>query len=253
MITDPIFYLYAIPAVFIVGISKGGFGGSIGILGVPLMALTISPIQAAGIMLPILILMDIIAVASYRRSFDKTVLLMMLPGAFMGIGIGFLLASSVDEAMVRLIVGVVAVAFSLDYWFRRYVMAADMTPKSNNLAKATVWATLSGFTSFVSHAGGPPYQMYTIPLQLDKRVFAGTSVMFFFIVNATKLVPYFVLGQFSPENLATSAVLLPLAAVAILFGVWLVKVMPQQAFYRVLYVFVFVVGLKLIWDGATGL
>ncbi|MDQ0314244.1 sulfite exporter TauE/SafE family protein [Amorphus orientalis] len=253
MITDPTFYLFAIPAVILVGISKGGFGGSIAILGVPLMALAISPIRAAGIMLPILIVMDLIAVASYRRTFDVTVLAMTLPGALVGVGLGYLLAAYVDEAMVRLIIGSVAVLFSLDHWGRKYLRRQPDGPRGHSPVKGTLWGLVAGFTSFVSHAGGPPYQMYTLPLGLEKRVFAGTGVYFFFTLNAAKLVPYFALGQFSGRNLATSATLLPVAVLATLFGVWLVRIVPQQLFFRVIYVFVFVIGLKLMWDGIAGL
>ncbi|MGX1096105.1 sulfite exporter TauE/SafE family protein [Amorphus sp. MBR-141] len=253
MITDPVFYLAAIPAVIMVGISKGGFGGSIAILGVPLMALVISPIQAAGIMLPILILMDLIAVASYWGVYDRKVLLMTLPGALAGLALGYLMATSVDEALVLLIIGVVAVAFSLDHWRKRYLTRTPPAEARHSFAKGSVWGLVAGFTSFISHAGGPPYQMYTIPLQLEKRIFAGTGVIFFFTLNTVKLVPYFLLGQFSAANLSTSAALLPVAVLATLLGVWLVKIVPQELFYRILYVVVFLVGLKLMADGITGL
>lgn len=253
MITDPIFYLAAIPAVLIVGISKGGFGGSIAILGVPLMALVISPIQAAGIMLPILILMDFIAVASYWGVFDRKVLLMTLPGALAGLALGYLMATTVDEALVLLIIGIVAVAFTLDHWRKVYLSNRPPEKAGHNFAKGSVWGLVAGFTSFVAHAGGPPYQMYTIPLKLEKRIFAGTGVIFFFTMNVVKLVPYFLLGQFSHENLGTSAVLLPVAVLATLLGVWLVKIVPQELFYKILYVVVLLVGLKLIFDGVTGL
>lgn len=253
MITDPVFYFAAIPAVIMVGISKGGFGGSIAILGVPLMALVISPIQAAGIMLPILILMDFIAVASYWGVYDRKVLLMTLPGALAGLAIGYLMATSVDEALVLLIIGVVAVAFSLDHWRKRYLVRTPPKEARHNFAKGSIWGLVAGFTSFISHAGGPPYQMYTIPLQLEKRIFAGTGVIFFFTLNTVKLVPYFLLGQFSTANLTTSAALLPVAVLATLLGVWLVKIVPQELFYRILYVVVFLVGLKLMGDGIVGL
>ncbi len=164
MITDPVFYLAAIPAVLVVGISKGGFGGSIAILGVPLMALVISPIQAAGIMLPILILMDFIAVASYWKVFDKKVLLMTLPGALAGLGLGYLMATSVDEALVLLIIGVVAVSFTLDHWRKLYLSGRQPEHAGHSLTKGSIWGLVAGFTSFVAHAGGPPYQMYTPPL-----------------------------------------------------------------------------------------
>lgn len=253
MITDPFFYLAAIPAVIFVGISKGGFGGSIAILGVPLMALAISPIQAAGIMLPILILMDFIAVASYWGVYDRKVLLMTLPGALAGLAVGYLMATTVDEALVLLIIGVVAVAFSLDHWRKRFLVRAAPRTAEHNFVKGSVWGLAAGFTSFISHAGGPPYQMYTIPLGLDKRIFAGTGVIFFFTLNTVKLVPYFLLGQFSAANLWTSAALLPVAVLATLFGVWLVKIVPQETFYKILYVVVFLVGLKLMGDGIVGL
>jgi len=253
MITDPIFYFAAIPAVILVGISKGGFGGSIAILGVPLMALVISPIQAAGIMLPILILMDFIAVASYWGVFDRKVLWMTLPGALAGLGAGYLMATTVDESLVLLIIGVVAVASTLDHWRKLYLSGKQPDRAGHSLTKGSVWGFVSGFTSFVAHAGGPPYQMYTIPLGLDKRIFAGTGVIFFFTMNVVKLVPYFLLGQFSPANLLTSAALLPVAVLATLLGVWLVKIVPQALFYRILYVVVLIVGVKLIYDGIAGL
>ncbi|WP_018699445.1 sulfite exporter TauE/SafE family protein [Amorphus coralli] len=253
MILDPVFYLAAIPAVLIVGISKGGFGGSIGILGVPLMSLVTSPIHAAGIMLPILILMDFIAVASYWSVFDRKVLMMTIPGALVGVSLGYLMATSVDEAMVLLIVGMVAVAFTLDHWRKVYLSGRAPKKAGHNLIKGTCWGLVSGFTSFVSHAGGPPYQMYTVPLGLQKRIFAGTAVIFFFAMNVAKLVPYFLLGQFSAENLWTSAALFPVAALATLLGVWLVKIVPQELFYRILYIVVLLVGVKLIVDGISGL
>ena len=250
MIDDPLFYLAALPAVFLVGLSKGGFGGSISLLGIPLMSLVISPIQAAAIMLPILIAMDIVGLLSYRRHFDAGILRIMLPGALMGILVGYLTAAWVTADHVKLIVGVIALLFTLNHWFRS---AGRVPSRQKNVAGGLFWGALSGFTSFVSHAGGPPYQMYTLPRQMDKQLFAGTSTVFFASVNAAKLAPYFFLGQFNGQNLATSAMLLPLAPVATLIGVWAVKTVSQDAFYRVTYMAVFVVSLKLIWDGLTSL
>jgi uncharacterized protein len=250
MITDPLFYAAAIPAVIISGLSKGGFGGGVGLMAVPLMALTIPPLQAAGIMLPILLVMDVVAVLSYRGSYDRKVLRLLVPAGLAGIAIGWLAAAWISESAVRLIVGVVALLFTLDYWFRSGRAALPARPSP---MKGRFWATVSGFTSFVSHAGGPPFQMYVLPLRLEPRIFAGTAVMFFAIVNAAKVVPYFFLGQFSTANLTTSAVLMPLAVAAAMTGVWLVKVVSKELFYRVTYTAIFMVSLKLIWDGVTGL
>lgn len=250
MITDPWFYLAAIPAVILIGLAKGGFAGPLSLIGVPLMALTIPAVQAAAIMLPILVAMDVAALWSYRRIYDPLSLKLLLPGAMAGIVLGRLFAASVTDAHVRLMVGFVSVLFVFNYWMGGGEASA---PARHNRAKAAFWGTAAGFTSFISHAGGPPFQIYMLPLRLDSRLFAGTAVIFFAVVNAVKLGPYFALGQFSAENLMTSLVLMPLAPVATLVGAWLVRVVDQRIFYRIIYVCMVPVGLKLMWDGLTGL
>lgn len=250
MIEDPIFYFAAVPAVVLAGLSKGGFGGGIALLGVPIMALVISPVQAAAIMLPILILMDMIALVAWRGVYDRRSLGILIPAAIVGIGVGWATAAIVTAVHVRLIVGVVALAFWLDYMLGG---AKSLKPRNHNAPKGWVWGAVSGFTSFVSHAGGPPFQMYMLPLRLEPRLLAGTAIVYFAFVNAFKVVPYLLLGQFSPANLMTSAVLLPIAPLATLAGVRLVRIVPQALFYRVTYSVVLVVAAKLIWDGLNGL
>ncbi len=245
MITEPIFYLAAIPAVVLFGMAKGGFAGALGMLGVPLLALVVPPIQAAGIFLPILIAMDFFALWAYRRSWHAQNLMILLPAACIGIGIGWLTAEFVSSDHVRLIVGLIALLFTLDYWFG-WRAADDTEP---NRMSGRIWGAVAGFTSFVSHAGGPPLQMYLLPQRLEPKLFAGTSAVFFAAVNWIKLVPYAALGQFDTTNLMTSLVLAPLAPVSIYAGVKLVEIVKADLFYRLTYIFVFVVSLKLIWDG----
>jgi uncharacterized membrane protein YfcA len=247
MVSNMAFYLAAIPAVALAGLSKGGFGGAMGMLAVPVLALVISPIQAAGIMLPILIVMDGVSLCFYRRLFDRHTLVAMLPASIVGIGVGWLTASYVEEDFVRLLVGIISIVFALNYWFGDRLRAR---PAARNAAKGAFWGSLAGFTSFVSHAGAPPFQMYALPLRLDKQVFVGTSVIFFAVTNAVKLVPYFFLGQFDAANLSTAAVLFPFAALMTLVGIWIVRVIDQSLFYGLSYVFVLVIGIKLSWDGA---
>ncbi len=249
MISDPWFYAAAVPAMIILGLAKGGFG-VIGLLTVPLLSIAISPVQAAGITLPILVLSDMVAVYSYWREWDKGVLAVMMPGALVGIAIGWLTAAWVGEGQIRLIVGVVAVTFALNYWFRH---RTSTKPSAPNAAKGVFWGAVTGFVSFVSHAGGPPYQVYAAPLRLPPRIFAGTAVIFFATVNAIKLVPYFFLGQFQQENLMTSAILLPISIPATIFGVWLVKRIDPKTYYRLIYGFVFFVGVFLVGQGLFGM
>lgn len=245
MIENPLFWVTAVIAVIITGISKGGFGG-LALLAVPLMALTISPIQAAGIMLPILIVMDWVSLWAYRKTWDKKILILMVPAGLIGIVFGAVFAGQVDEQFIRLCVGVIAVSFSL---------YAVLKPKGrkNHLKGhngiGVVAGITAGFTSFIAHAGGPPFQAYVIPQDLEKRVYAGTAVVFFAIINFIKLLPYAMLGQFDKTNLTTSFILIPLAPIGVLIGVWLIKRIDQAVFYRILYGLIFVVGVKLLWDG----
>lgn len=252
MITDPYFYAVAIPAVLFVGLSKGGFGGAMALFGVPLMALAVSPVQAAAIMLPILIVMDIVSLWTWRAERDAVTLKLMLPGAILGIAIGWATAAYVTEGLIRLIVGLVALWFAVSYFISRWrERRAETSPaRGHHPVRATVWGTLAGFTSFVSHAGGPPYQIYALPLRQDPKIYTGTSVRFFAIINAVKLVPYFALGQFDSANLKTSLALAPLAPVATLAGAFIVRRLNAVLFYPLMYAMVLVTSLKLIADGA---
>lgn len=245
MIADPWFYVAAIPATIILGLSKGGFT-AIGLLVVPILALVISPVQAAAIVLPILVLSDVVAVISYRGVYDLKTLAIMLPGAMIGIGIGWWTAAWVTEREIRLILGVISVLFTLNYWFRHRLR---QEPHGQNVAAGGFWGILTGFTSFVSHAGGPPFQMYVTPLRLPPPIFAGTSVILFAVVNAVKVVPYFLLGQFDTTNLLASAILLPISIPATFAGIWLIKVMNATLFYEAVYALMFVVGVYLVWEG----
>jgi uncharacterized membrane protein YfcA len=249
MITDPWFYAAAIPAVIILGLSKGGFT-ALGLLMVPVMALAISPVQAAGITLPILVFSDIVALVSYRRVYDATTLKIMIPGALVGIAIGWLTASYVTETHIRLIVGVISIVFAVQYFMRR---GKEIAPQPQNVAKGTFWSIVTGFTSFVSHAGGPPFQVYAAPLRLEPRLFAGTSVILFALINAVKLVPYFFLGQFDTQNLATAAILLPISIPATLLGVWLVRRFDPRSFYNLIYATICLVGVYLVVESIIDL
>ncbi len=254
MITDWYFYLAAIPAVIVMGLSKGGFSG-LSLISTPLLTLVMSPVKAAAIMLPILLVQDAVSVWAYRHTFDRRVLLYMLPGSCLGIFIGWLVAKDVSDAVVGIVVGIIAVVFVAMAMVRALrgrpvVMPGQREPV---LAPALFWGACSGFTSFISHAGAPTFQVYVLPLGLSPQYYAGTTTMFFAATNLIKVAPYLALGQFSRENLSTSAVLFPLAAVATLCGVWLVRRVPAEGFFRLIYGLTLVVGLLLIYEGARAI
>lgn len=252
LFANPLFFATAVPAVALVGFSKGGFGGAMAVIGVPLMALAMPPVQAAAILLPILVLMDLAALWAWRGGRrDPLIFRNLLPGAILGVGIGWLMAAVVTEPMVKLIVGVIALGFVLRWLWLKY--AGREKPHPHNLASGLFWGTITGFTSFIAHSGGPPYQVYALPLKQDPKLYTATSVLFFAILNAVKLIPYFALGQLDTGNLEVSAALMPVAVVATFAGAAIVKRMRAEIFYPITYALVFFLSLKLIFDGAAAI
>jgi uncharacterized membrane protein YfcA len=247
LISDPLFYLVAIPAVLLTGISKGGFGGALGGVGVPLMALAISPIRAAAILLPVLCLMDLVGFRVYFRKWDTTNLKIMIPGAIAGIVLGSVTFGMFSEDAIRIMIGVVAVAFPIYSWLSRNV---ERKPTSAAIGSGAFWAAMSGFTSFLAHAGGPPAMVYLLPQRLDKVRYVATISVFFMFVNAIKLIPYAWLGQFSSTNLLTSLLLAPLVPAGVMLGVWLQNRVNVEWFYRISQSCLLVTGVQLIYQGS---
>ncbi len=251
MISDPLFYLAAVPAVILVGLAKGGFRG-IGLLALPLMALVMSPVRAAAIMLPILIVQDSVAVWAYRRDWDGRNLLILLPSAGFGVALGYLLAEYVSDAGVALAVGLLSVGFAVRQLFFDGGAALAMTERPG-VAAGWFWGILTGFTSMIANAGGPTFQVYVMPQRLPRDIFVGTGCIFFAVLNWIKVPPFIALGQFTPENLMTAFVLFPLAILSTWAGVLLVRLVSGERFYTISYALLIPVGLKLTWDGLTGL
>jgi uncharacterized membrane protein YfcA len=248
IITDPLFYAFAIPAVILLGLSKGGFAG-IGTATTPLLALYMQPLEAAALILPLLMTQDAISIWWYRRDWDSWNLKVMLPGGLAGMAAAWLLASHITASHVRIIVGIIGVVFCVHAFRRRTITA----PETKSAAGGAFWGAVSGFTSFMSQAGGPPFQVHVLPQRLPKLILVGTTTMFFAVVNALKVIPYFALGQFSTKNLETSLLLLPVAIASNFAGIWLVQRTPTTLFYKIAYALVFVISVALLWRAAGDL
>ena len=244
MIIDPWFYVAATVAVLIVGIAKGGFGGGIGVIGVPLMATIVSPAQAAAIILPILMVMDALALKAYWRLWDAENLRVLLPASLIGTVLGFLTFRYFSADGLRALVGIVALAYSVGYFVPRGSAAAGRPGTGIGI----FWGAAAGFTSFSIHAGGPPLQAHLLPQRMPRTTFQSTSVMFFFVVNWSKVLPYAWLGQWNADNIATSLILLPLAPVGVAVGRRLHDRVDDQLFFRVVHAALFVIGIKLLCD-----
>ncbi|MGE3147071.1 MAG: sulfite exporter TauE/SafE family protein [Pseudorhodoplanes sp.] len=248
IITDLTFYLVAIPAVTFLGLSKGGFAGA-GLLATPLLALYLPPLEAAALLLPILLSQDAISVWWYRHDWDPWNLKVLLPGALIGTGLAWLFAAQLSDAWLRLTVGSIGIAFCLNAWLLR----GRTEPQKKSAASGWFWGAVSGFTSFLNQAGGPPFQVHVLPQRLPKMTLVGTTTIFFAIVNALKIGPYLALGQFSAKNFATSLALLPIAVATNFLGIYLVRRTPTELFYRIAYVLVFCVSLALLWQGGRAI
>ena len=244
LITDWHFYAIAIPAVLLLGLSKSGFGAGFGSLAVPMMALVITVPQAAAILMPVLLVMDLLGIAAFRHDFDKQLLKFLLPCGLLGIVIGALLFKFLQPQIVAGIVG----AFTLLFLAQRLLFPPKANAGSPPRWLGVLLTTTSGFTSFIAHAGGPPINAYAIPLKLKPLVFTATMAYFFFIINLAKWIPYAWLGLLDMRNFATSLALLPVAPIGVWVGVRIARHIQPTLFYRLVYTGMFLTGSKLVWD-----
>ena len=241
---DLYFYIFASLGVFVFGLSKGGVPGPIAMLAVPIMSFAMSPLQAAGILLPLLIIMDFSAIYLYWKKWINSILKIVIPASIIGILFGTFTFQYTNENQIRVMVGVISIIFVLV----SFIQKSDFLLRPTKL-KGYFWSSVAGYTSFLIHAGNPPMNFYTLPLKLDKISFIGTMTFAFLVINVVKLIPYYYVGLLAPSNLIVSLMLLPLAFVSVLFGYFLQKKIPEKLFFNIVYVLLFLSGCKLIYDG----
>ena len=234
-------------AIIMVGIAKAGFGGGVGILATPLMALTISVSDAAGLLLPLLIVADIFSINHYRAHFDWRSIKLMLPGAVVGIALGGLFFGyfSDNERVLQIGIGVLALVFVF-FQLTRAIILGALEKRQPHPAAGVLLGSLAGFTSTLAHAGGPPAAIYLLPQKMPRDIFVGTTVIFFAAVNLIKLIPYGSLGLLRVGNLTTILLLSPLAYLGVKLGIYLNQHFSDVWFNRVVYSILFLTGLELI-------
>jgi len=242
LIANPSLFALLCLSAFFVGLSKGGMP-VIAMLSVPILSLVMSPIVAAVLLLPIYLISDIISVWLYRREYSAINLKILIPAGILGVLIGWATAAYVSDELVSLLLGIMGVTFCLHVWLRNN---SNVKPKLPNTRKGLFWGTLAGFTSFISHAGGPPYQVYTLPQQMPKMVFAGTSTILFAVINLAKLGPYSTLYPYTKTSLIASSTLIPVAALGTIFGRYLIKQLSEKWFYLAVQIALFLISIKLI-------
>ena len=241
------FWFLAAVAVTFVGIAKAGFGGGIGIIATPLMALAIPVTDAAAILLPLLIVCDVFAVAHYWRNFHRRSIKLLLPGAVLGIAVGafFFGYFSDNERVLQVGLGVLSVVFVL-FQAARAVIFGYLEERYPPAAEGVAMGAVAGFTSTLAHAGGPPVTIFLLPQKMPRDLFVGTTVIFFAAINQIKLIPYMGLGILGGGHLLTILVLAPLSFIGVRLGIWLNRRFSEAWFNRVVYTFLLLTGVQLI-------
>lgn len=242
LLLQPALLALLILAAFFVGLSKGGLP-AVAMLSVPLLSLTMSPLVAAVLLLPIYILSDMVSVWLYRRQFSLANVKLLIPAGLCGVLIGWATATVVSDRMVSLFIGVMGISFCLYTWSKG---KHDTPAAPVSVPKGLFWGTLSGFTSFISHAGAPPFQIYILPQRLPKMVFAGTTTLVFTAVNLAKIIPYSNLYPYTEATLKVSALLLPVAALGTVVGKQLIQRLSEKWFFLAVQIALFLISIRLV-------
>ncbi|ETX29956.1 sulfite exporter TauE/SafE family protein [Roseivivax isoporae] len=243
-------YLVAVPAVIFAGVSKGGFGSGAAFASSSILALVLAPGAALGIMLPLLMLIDVSSLGPYWRRWSWADARLLILSGLPGVVLGAVFYDWADPDAIRFLIGAVCLAF----------VAWTIATKSGRLrlgqrpmgrAAGSVAGLVVGFTSFVSHAGGPAAAVYLLGRKLDKTTFQATTVLVFWALNLAKAGVYAGMGIFTRDTLILALALAPFAVLGTWIGVRLHHAVPERLFFGVTYVLLTVTGSKLIWDALT--
>jgi len=249
---DPIFYLVALPTIFVVAVGKGAFGGGLAMLGVPMLSLVMAPIEAAIVVALLVSLMDVFALGSFGpRTWSKPDLAWLLPGVGLGITLGYIFFTLLDPRIVAAAIGLITLTFSAEWFLRKGEVSRKDLPVVPGFAVAV--GTLAGFTSFVAQAGGPPVALYLLRRGLNKTVYAGTQLALFTLSNFLRLFPYGILAAARPETLWSALALAPAVPLGVLAGKYLHDRLNQRRLYFWCYLLLAAAAAKLLFDAVRAL
>ncbi len=250
---DPVFfYLVGLPTIFLIALSKGAFGGGLATLGIPLLSLVMSPLDAAIVVAPLVSFMDLFAFGSFGpRTWSKRDIVWLMPCLVIGIGIGYFFFTRVDPHLVAASIAAVTLLFTAHWFLLGHRAKPSHMPVSPPLA--ILAGTVSGFTTFVAHSGGPPVNMYLLRRGLNKTIYAGTNLAIFMLGNLVKLVPYGVLAYAKPWTLIAAALLAPIVPVGVWAGVYLHRRLEQNRLYFWCYLLLAAAAAKLLFDALRAL
>lgn len=250
LLSDPVFFAFAIPAVVFAGVSKGGFGSGAAFASATILALILDPGQALALMLPLLMVIDLASLRPYWKKWRKSEAGLLLAGGVPGVLLGALLYRAVDADAIRVLIGAVALAFVGWHLWQR-VRPGPIAKTALGSGAGVAFGVGVGFASFVSHAGGPPAAVFLLSRNPGKTEYQATTVLVFWLLNIVKFVPYAYLGFFSLDMAAAGLVLAPFALLGTWIGVRAHRAISERLFFGLTYVLLLTTGTKLIWDGLS--
>ena len=249
-------FFIGILSVIAVAVSKAGFGGALASLSAPIMLIAFTPTQALGILLPLFLITDVWVVWFWRHLGVRRIIMFMTIAGLLGqlIGWAMLHFGALDDSMLRLFIGLMAILTALRYFMTQFGASKKVQTirvrarafRRKIASRAFLWCGLSGFTSFVSLTGGIPAQIYLLPLALPRQLFVATMAWFFLFINLAK-IPFFAdLQIMSAATFTLSALLLPFIPIGIILGRWMNKNLTDRLFYILVHFLLLGLGLQLL-------
>jgi hypothetical protein len=257
-------WLLVFLAVFSIGLTKSGFGAGVGLMIVPMTVVAMTHLRddgagtTLGLILPLLIVGDVIAVWQYRRLFNLIIVARLLPGTVIGILVGGVLLWTFHlqpgnrlAAFIKIEIGVESVLLVGLHWYR--VWRAGERTFRPSMARSSAVGAFAGASSTLAHAAGPIISLHLLTQKLDRQIFVGTCAIYFFLVNTAKVPIFIASGQFRRETLWLSLKILPLVLAGAVFGFWVTKRLNDQLFSKIVYAITFCLGWYLLADGILSL
>ena len=237
----------AIPAVIFAGISKGGFGSGAAFASSSILALVFEPGVALGIMLPLLMLIDVSSLPAYWRKWSWPDARLLLLGGVPGTILGAVFYAQADPNLIRFLIGAISVLF-VAWQMAQATGLIRLGQRRFGAGTGLTAGVVLGFTSFVSHAGGPAAAVYLLGQKLPKTQYQATTVLVFWAVNLFKAAFYAFMGIFTLQTLGIDLILAPFAVLGTWLGIRAHRVVPEKLFFGLTYTMLTITGLKLIWD-----
>lgn len=239
--------VWLVLAALIIGISKGGIS-SAATLAVPMLALFMNPVQAAALMLPILIVTDVVAVWLYRRDYSARNVAILLPAILFGIVVATVILPHTSQPLLLAFTGLVGLWAVWRSWF-----GGTPEAKPANLVPGLFWGTIAGITTFITHSGAPPTQAFLLPQKLPRLVFAGTMAICFAVANIAKIPSYTALGFFDGIDWQLLAMLAAVGIFGTFLGRWMVKKLTDASFARLIETLLLLLSIMLLVKAASSL